>query len=235
MMLRVEKDFNSTSAIHVDPQVRGTKTDSAPEAWQQAKHIAARKDAAILPLGTVAAPARYAFGALPSDPSVLSHQLPELFEMSHWSSRHLRGFRGCLVSPATLAPNEFTDWTLIGVRLKCWFAECLLPSSWLQKHQVVATSESQCQVTAGKESRSVKKPKAVTVRRTPTSNLIRLTSQPTKFFDKVLFEVPPNPPIIMRNEYSIYYYIIFTKRVKHGETISCDYDMTTAWRCLCFH
>ena len=57
MMLRVEKDFNSTSAIHVDPQVRGTKTDSAPEAWQQAKHIAARKDAAILPLGTVAAPA----------------------------------------------------------------------------------------------------------------------------------------------------------------------------------
>jgi len=109
MMLRVEKDFNSTSAIHVDPQVRGTKTDSAPEAWQQAKHIAARKDAAILPLGTVAAPARYAFGALPSDPSVLSHQLPELFEMSHWSSRHLRGFRGCLVSPATLAPNEFTD------------------------------------------------------------------------------------------------------------------------------
>lgn len=107
MMLRVEKDFNSTSAI-VDPQVRGTKTDSAPGAWQQAKHIAARKDAAILPLGTVAA--RYAFGALPSDPSVLSHRLPELFELSHWSSRHLRGFPGfCLVSPATLAPNEFTD------------------------------------------------------------------------------------------------------------------------------
>ena len=106
MMLRVEKDFNSTSAI-VDPQLRGTKTDSAPAALRQAKHIAARKDAAILPLGTVAA--RYAFGALPSDPSVLSHRLPELFELSHWSSRHLRGFPGCLVSPATLAPNEFTD------------------------------------------------------------------------------------------------------------------------------
>lgn len=112
MMLRVEKDFNSTSAI-VDPQLRGTKTDSAPAALRQAKHIAARKDAAILPLGplgTVAARrARYAFGALPSDPSVLSHRLPELFELSHWSSRHLRGFPGCLVSPATLAPNEFTD------------------------------------------------------------------------------------------------------------------------------
>ena len=184
-MLRVEKDFNSTSAI-VDPQVRGTKTDSAPGAWQQAKHIAARKDAAILPLGTVAA--RYAFGALPSDPSVLSHRLPELSCLTGRLAifEDFQVFASFLLRHLLQMNSRIEHW-LVSV---LWFAEFLLPSSWLQKHQVVATSESQCQVTAGKESRSVKKPKAVTVRRTPTSDLIRSQNSSAKCFLKYLPILP---------------------------------------------